>query len=55
MKMILKTEKLINRSKANLDEKYFFGKITHHSHPESGEMLVKGVFGNEDSTFHSGP
>ena len=55
LKLILKSEKLIYQAKADLDEKIFFGIIIHHSDPENWEMLVKGVFGNDDSTFHSGP
>ena len=55
MRPIFKTEMLIYQSKANLDEKILFGKITHHLDPEIRKMLVNGKFGNEDSTFQSGP
>ena len=55
MRPILQTEMLIYQSKANLDEKILFGRITHHLDPEIREMLVNGNFGSEDSTFHSGP
>ena len=55
MRPIFKTKMLIYHSVANLDEKILFGKITHHLGPEMGEMMVKGKFGNKDSTFHSGP
>ena len=46
---------LIYQSKANLDEKILFGKITRHLDPEIRKMLVRGMFGNENSTFHPGP
>ena len=46
---------LIYQSKANLDQKILFGKITHHLDPEIWKMLINGKFGNEDPTFHSGP
>ena len=49
---IFKTEMLIYQSKANLDEEIFFGKI--FLDPELRKMLVKVMFGNEDSTFHYG-
>ena len=45
---------LIYQSKANLDEKILFGKITHHLNPEIRKMLVRSMFGNKDSSFHSG-
>ena len=47
--------KTLYQSKANLNEKNLFGKITHHLDPEIRKMLVNGKFGNQDSTFHSGP
>ena len=52
---IFDTKMLIYQSKTNLDEKILFGKITHPFDPEIRKMLVKGIFGKEDSTFHSGP
>ena len=55
MRPIFKTDMLIFQSKANLDEKILFGKITHHLDPAIRKMLVKSKFGNEKSTFHSGP
>ena len=55
MRPIFKTEMLMYQSKANLDEKILFGNITHHSDPEIRKMLVRGMFGNKDSSFHSGP
>ena len=52
---MLKTEMLIYLSKANLAQKILFGKITHHLDPEIRKMLERGMFGNKNSTFHSGP
>ena len=52
---IFKPEFLIYHSKDNLHEKILFGKITHHLNPDIRKMLVKSMFGNEDSKFHSGP
>ena len=40
---------------ANLDEKIFFGEISHHLGTEICKILVMGLFGNKDSSFHSGP
>ena len=34
--------------------KLLFCRITHHLEPKIRRMLVKGMFGNEDSTFHFG-
>ena len=42
MRPIFKTKMLIYQLKANLDEKFLFGKITHHLDPEIRELLVKG-------------
>ena len=55
MRPIFKTEMLIYQSKDNLDEKILFGSIPHLIDPETRKMLVKGMFGNKISTFHSGP
>ena len=55
MRPIFKTKELIYHSKANLDEKILFGSIPHHTSPEIRKMLVNGMFGNNSSTFHSGP
>ena len=55
MRPIFKTEMLIYHSKANLYKKILFGKITHHLDPEIRKMLVRGMFGNKDSIFNSGP
>ena len=54
MRAIFKTKMLIFLSKANLDEKILFGKVIHHLKLDIRKMLVKGMFGNYDSTFHSG-
>ena len=55
MRPIFKNEMLIYQSKANLDVKISFGKITLHFDLEIREMPVEGMLGNKDSTFHSGP
>ena len=55
MRPLFNNEMLIYQSTANLDEKISFGKIIHHLDPEIKKTLVNGKFGNEDSTFHSGP
>ena len=55
MRPILKTEMFIYQSKINLDEKILFGSIPHLTDPEIRKMLVKGMFGNKNSTFYSGP
>ena len=53
---IFKTEMLIYQSKANLDEKILFGKITHHLDPEIRTMSVRSLYGNQEFfMFHSGP
>ena len=52
---IFKTEMFIYQSKVNLDEKILFGSIPHLADPEIRKMLVKGMFWNKNSTFHSGP
>ena len=43
---IFKTELLICQSKANLDEKILFDKITHHLDLEIRKMPVRGLYGN---------
>ena len=52
-----KTEKLIYPAEANIDrcEPFFFGKIIHLLNPESKNMLVRGLYGNDDSKLDSGP
>ena len=52
---IFKTNMLIYQSKANLDKKILFGKITHHLDPEIRKMLEGACFGTKNSAFHSGP
>ena len=52
---IFKTEMFIYQSKVNLDGKILFGSIPRLTDPEIRKMLVKGMFGNNNSTFHSGP
>ena len=54
MRSIFKTEMLINQSKVNLHEQFLFVKSTHHLDPEIRTMLVKGLYENENSTFHLG-
>ena len=54
MRSIFKNYMFIFHSKANLDEKTLFGKITHHLDPEIKKMQVRGKFGNTDTTFNSG-
>ena len=41
--------------KFNSEENSLLAKITHHLDPEIRKMLVRGMFGNENATFHSGP
>ena len=45
-----KTELLIYQSKANLDEKILFDKITHHLDPEIRKMPVRRSYWNR--IFH---
>ena len=52
---IFKTEMSIYQSKAKLDVKSLFCKFTLHLAPEIRKMHVRGLDGNEDSTFDSGP
>ena len=55
MRLIFKTEMFIYQSKVNLDEKILFGSIPHLTDPKIRKMLLKGMFGNKNSIFHSGP
>ena len=55
MRPIFKSKQLIYQSKANLNEKILFGKITHHLDAKIRNMLVGGMFENEVSTFDPGP
>ena len=55
MRPIFNTEMFIHQSKFNLNEEILFGNIPHLMDPEIRKMLVKGMLGNKNSTFHSGP
>ena len=55
MRSISKTEMLIFQSVANLDGKILYGNITHLKDPTIRKMLGRGLNGNQDSTFYSGP
>ena len=48
------TEMFIFQSKANLDEKTFLLKLHIFKPQKLDKMLVWFMFGNENSTFHSG-
>ena len=50
MRPIFKSEFLIYQSKANLDEKILFGKVTHHLDLEIRKLPVRGLYGNR--IFH---
>ena len=52
---IFKTEMLIYRSNTNLDVMIMFGTISHLLDPEIRKMSVRDLYGNEKSTFDSGP
>ena len=51
---IFKTEMFIYQSKVNLDKEILLGSIPHLTDREIRKMLGKGMFGNKNSTFHSG-
>ena len=53
MQPIFKIKMLIFQAKTNLDEKIMFGKTTRHLDLEIRPMLVRGMFGNENSASHS--
>ena len=55
MWLIFKTEILINQSKAKLDEKILFGKITHLQDPKVIKCLYGVCMVIENYMFHSGP
>ena len=55
MRQIYKTEMLSCQSKASLDGKSLFGRIIHHLDTQIRKMLERSMFGNKDSTLHSGP
>ena len=46
MVLIFQTELLIYQSKASLDKKILFDKITHHLDLEISKMPVRGLYGN---------
>ena len=50
MRPIFKSEMSIYQSKANLCVKILFGKLTHHLDPKIRQILIRGMFGNEDPT-----
>ena len=50
MRPIFKTKLLMYQSKAKLDEKMFFGKITHREDPNIRKLPVRGLYGNRE--FH---
>ena len=54
MQLIFKTEKLIYRSKTNIDAIILFGKITYLFGSRIRKMLIRGFHGNENSTFVCG-
>ena len=55
MQPIFETKMLLYQSKANLDVKISCSNITHLINLEIRKMLDKGLSGNQDSTFQSGP
>ena len=48
MRSIFKTKILINQSKANVDEKSLFGKITHLYDPTIRKMTKRGLHRNRE-------
>ena len=48
---MFKTEMFINQSKANLDEKVLFGKITNHLDPEIRKMLRRSMLDKVKNPF----
>ena len=55
MGLIFRTKTLIYQRQAYLDVNILFGNTIHLVDPEIRKMLKKGMFGNQDSTFQSGP
>ena len=53
--IIFKTEMLIYLSKANLDGEILFGNMLHLTDHKIRKMLVQGMFGNKNPTFHFVP
>ena len=47
MRPIFKTENVNYQSKANLDGKIMFGKMTHKLDSEIRKMLVRSMFGKD--------
>ena len=50
MWLMFKTEMLMYQSKANLDVKFLFGKITHLSDPKIRRMPLRSLYENQE--FH---
>ena len=55
VRQIFETKMLIYQSEATSDVNVLFGNIIHLLDTEIRKMLEKGLFGNQDSTFYSGP
>ena len=55
MQAIVKTEIFICKTKANLDVKILLGNITHCSYAKIKKILLKSLYGKENSTFGSVP
>ena len=55
MRPIFETKLKIYQPNANLDAKILCRNIVHLIDPEMTKMPEKGLFGNQDSTFQSGP
>ena len=55
MRPIFKTEMFIYQSNVNFDEKFFLSNTSHLIDLEIRKMLERGLYGNQDSTFHAGP
>ena len=46
---------LIYHSNVNLDVKILFDRVIHYLGPEVRHILIRGLYGNEDFKFGSGP
>ena len=55
MLLIFKIKMLLYHSKANLNVKHLFGNVTHLMDAEIRKTQEKGLYGNQNSIFHSGP
>ena len=53
MSPIFKIKMVIYQSKADLDVKILLGNIIHFIDPKIMKMMERGLYGNQDSTFHS--